>query len=563
MKKNKNTPGKSSKDLRFNSKDLRELAEAKLLESEINKKDLGISEIKEILHELQVHQIELELQNEELRQAYIACDISTEKYLKLYNFAPIGYITLSEKGMITMANLTAANQFLVMKPELLNSPFTKYIYKEDQDVYYLNINRLLKEKEKHQFDLRIVRSDKSFFWAHLEADFSVNENGDLDLLITIDDISKIKENEEKLLYITKHLKETQTIAHLGNYTMDIVNNKWESSIILDDIFGIDSGYDKSAEGWASIVHPDCRQEMYDYFIKYVVGKGLRFDKEYRIIRQNDKAERWVHGIGELKYDENNKPVLMVGTIADITESKSAQEEIRTKNEQLEIALSEKDKFFSIIAHDLRGPFTGFLGFTELLKSDFFNFSIKELQEIANKMYYSAMNLFGLLNNLLEWSMVKRGLMPFNPVDISLNKTIEEVIGIFSDNAKKKSIEIETEVQKDISVIADKSMLNTILRNLVSNAVKFTKPGGFVRVTVKKFKGSVVITVKDSGVGMNLDLQNNLFKLDGKTGRLGTADEKSSGLGLLLCKEFIEMHKGKISVISEEEKGTEFSVSFPG
>ncbi len=297
-------------------------------------------------------------------------------------------------------------------------------------------------------------------------------------------------------------------------------------------------------------------------LKEVLGHKTGFDKEYKIIRQNDKADRWVHGIGELKFNEKNQPVYMVGAIRDITEQKNTEEIIMHQNEELQRVNSEKDKFFSIIAHDLSGPFTGFLGFTEMLRTDLQNMSASELQDIANRMNSSANNLFGLLTNLLEWSAMQRGLTTFIPDNLSVKDIVRGIVEIFLETARKKEIEIIEELEEDIIVSADRAMLETIIRNLLSNAIKFTKKGGQVTISANTFGNNLIISVKDTGIGMSNELINDLFRIDKRTNRKGTEKEPSTGLGLFLCKEFVDKHNGKIWVISEEGAGSEFVISLP-
>ncbi len=193
---------------------------------------------------------------------------------------------------------------------------------------------LNQEKEKIVFETTHKRKDKSTY--PVEVHLQLIDDGEKKVFLTITrDISERKRAEEVLKEGERYLKETQLIANLGTYTMDIATGKWTSSKVLNNIFGIDEHFEKSYENWPIIVHPEWRSIMTYYFIEEVVGKRTKFDKEYKIIRINDKEERWVHGIGSLKYNENNEPVSMVGTIRDITESKRAEEQVREKSMQLE------------------------------------------------------------------------------------------------------------------------------------------------------------------------------------------------------------------------------------
>lgn len=249
---------------------------------------------------------------------------------------------------------------------------------------------------------------------------------------------------------------------------------------------------------------------------------------------------------------------------DITERKSAENEIRDKNEQLVKANAEKDKFFSIIAHDLRSPFSSFLGITQMFVENLPSMEREDLQELAESMEKSASNLYGLLENLLEWAKMQRGLIPFNPVVVPLFSSVSKSMEILVESIKNKEIEITYDIPIDIRVIADTNMLQTVIRNFASNAVKFTPRGGKIGLSAKVSGNNFVeISVKDSGIGMSSAILNNLFQLNTQINRKGTDGEPSSGLGLLLCKEFIEKHGGKMWVESEEGKGSTFYFTIPG
>ena len=373
-----------------------------------------------------------------------------------------------------------------------------------------------------------------------------------------------KQAEEALKESDRFLKETQIITQLGTYTLDIASGRWASSDILDRLFGIDADYDKSVEGWESLIHPDWQKIMADYFIKEVIGEKVKFNKEYKIVRRNDKSERWVHGIGELKFNENDQPITMIGTIRDITDRKQAEEEIKKQNEELLKINAEKDKFFSIIAHDLRSPFQGFLVMTEMITENSSEFSYEEIETYIGELNKSAQNIYKLLQNLLDWAQLKKGSFDFTPGEFSLAATVSTSIEQINKRAIQKEITIVTEVPENQKIFVDERMINSILGNLLSNAVKFTGKDGKVTVKAKTGNnGMVEIAVEDSGVGISERTLNKLFKIDQKVGRKGTDGELSTGLGLLLCKEFVEKHGGKIWVESEEGKGSRFIFTMPG
>ena len=274
---------------------------------------------------------------------------------------------------------------------------------------------------------------------------------------------------------------------------------------------------------------------------------------------HDRPDTWVSTIKLPLSDKDGNIIGTFGISRDITKNKLAEEEIKLKNELLQIINSEKDKFFSILAHDLRGPLSAFVSATQIIAEEIQTMGIEEIKEITLSMKTSATNIYSLLENLLEWSRLRRGVMDFIPEKINLKKKIEECIAVLSESARKKVIEILISIPEVIDVLADSHMFDTVIRNLISNAIKFTPVGGKVTLTAGYIEDHTVeIKISDSGIGMTPELKDKLFLLNEKTSRKGTEGESSTGLGLLLCKEFIEKYDGKIRVESEVGKGSTFS-----
>ncbi len=232
--------------------------------------------------------------------------------------------------------------------------------------------------------------------------------------------------------------------------------------------------------------------------------------------------------------------------------------LRQTNEELLKINNEKNKFFSIIAHDLRSPFTSFLGFTQIMVEESKTMSKEEIQNYAVSMSNSANNLYLLLENLLEWATIQQGLIPFGPEQAKLYPIVDESIAMVVDIATKKEIEIKTSIPYSMEVFADNMMLQTIIRNLVSNAVKFTAKQGSIHISAKALSDQYIeIAVQDTGIGMNKNMLDTIFRMDVNTNRSGTDGEASTGLGLIICKDFVEKHGGKLWVESEEGKGSTF------
>ncbi|HEY3388320.1 MAG TPA: histidine kinase N-terminal 7TM domain-containing protein [Prolixibacteraceae bacterium] len=270
------------------------------------------------------------------------------------------------------------------------------------------------------------------------------------------------------------------------------------------------------------------------------------------------------------WDHLGNQIGIVGTARDVTLTKQLEKEktvalelLQKSENNLQKINAEKDKFFSIIAHDLRSPFSGFLGLTEIMAEDLPSLTMEEIRDISVSMKKSAVNLFRLLENLLNWAKMQQRLIPLKKDLVVLHLVVEESVAMLLESAKTKEIEIIWHIPHEIEIFADTNMLQTIIRNLVSNAVKFTLPGGKVNISARTTKDkNVEISVEDTGIGMSPAMVDHLFRLDIKTSRKGTEGEPSSGLGLLLCKEFVEIQGGKIWVESDEGKGSTFHFTIP-
>jgi PAS domain S-box-containing protein len=260
-----------------------------------------------------------------------------------------------------------------------------------------------------------------------------------------------------------------------------------------------------------------------------------------------------------------------GVFLDITSRKQAIDSLRESEARLRELSGElqesntaKDKLFSIVAHDLRSPFNSLLGLTQMLVEELPGLKPEEIQEIALMLRKSTTNLYKLLENLLEWSSLQRGLISFNPEFFPLRQKIMETIEVLAEPASKKKIDISCDVPAGIEVYAEKTMFESILRNLISNAIKFTHEKGNVSIIAESLSGHTVkISVSDTGIGMNKGMISNLFRLEINTNRKGTDNEPSTGLGLVICKELIEKHGGKLWVESEEGKGSTFYFTLQG
>jgi two-component system, sensor histidine kinase and response regulator len=368
------------------------------------------------------------------------------------------------------------------------------------------------------------------------------------------DITKSKLAEKELM--KSEILNRTLIKHLPQRIF--IKDPDSRYILCNEIYSRDLGIDpKDIVGKDDYAFFD--SELADKFRtddRQVISEGVQkeFEEKYSIANQR----RWTH-VNKVPYrDTNDQIVGVLGIFEDITERKLREEEIILKNGLLQAMNEEKDKFFSIIAHDLRSPLSAFISVTQILTEEIQTMNIEEIKKFTMSMKISATNIYTLLENLLDWSRLRQEGLDFVPEKLNLKEKVSDCIDVLSESASKKNIHITISIPGEIEISADNHMFDTIVRNLVSNAIKFTPAGGSISVTAESGSDHTTeIRIIDTGIGMTPELKKKLFHLNEKTSRKGTEGEPSTGLGLLLCKEFIEKHGGKIWVESEIGKGSTF------
>lgn len=391
------------------------------------KKDSFLSEAEmlKLIHELEVHQIELEMQNLELLAAKESAERLEEKFEELYDFAPTGYLTLSKKGEITALNFAAAKMLGKERSLLINKSFALFTCAESKLIFNGFLERAFMSKNVETCEVTLEMNTPSPIYASLSG--ICDENGEFCRLIA----------------------------------------------------------------------------------------------------------------------------------SDITDRKHMEEALRESESRLRELNAQKDKFFSIIAHDLRSPFNAIIGLSDVLIDQVNDKDYEKIDLIASMIGQSSRRAMDLLMNLLQWSVLQTGRMEFNPETFNLKHLIEDNKDLLNVVANQKTITIDIVTPTEIMVHADKSMINTVLRNLISNAIKFTGQGGKIIISAKKKANKILVSVSDNGVGIQTERLEQLFRIDQSDSTPGTNNEKGTGLGLILCKEFVEKHGQKIWVESEIGKGTTF------
>lgn len=246
----------------------------------------------------------------------------------------------------------------------------------------------------------------------------------------------------------------------------------------------------------------------------------------------------------------------------LDDRRKVENALRKSESQLMEINKTKDKLFSIIAHDLKSPFTSIVGYSEILKDFSTNCNPQEIVNYASIINTSSKQTLQLLENLLDWARLQQGRMGFQPMNLNLYEISNTVVSLLNDNANQKGVQIRNSISDSVYIYADEEMIKMVLRNLATNAIKFTRSGGAVELSAKLTDTDVHISVTDNGIGISAENIGKLFDIASNFTTKGTNEEKGTGLGLSLCKEFVEKHNGRIWVKSELGKGSVFTFSLP-
>lgn len=433
-----------------------------------------------------------------------------------------------------------------------------------------------------------------------------------------EDITDIKNAELALIEADERLRLVHDAVNDGVWDWDLTTNKVVYSDRYFSMLGYhQSDFENHYQTWATLIHPDDYEntrKVIDYYIAHPDGN---YYCEFRMKHANGNYI-WILARGKaIKFDEDSKPTRMIGTHTDISIRKDAQEKIielnnklqslnaslekrveeRTAelqitmkrledsntelifmneqakddalriselNEELQLSVAAKDKFFSTLAHELKTSLSGFLLLSDMMAKDFDELSVKDMKKMAKTINASATGLYNMLESLLQWSRFQLGTVAFTPEHLSLYEIVSNVLYIFNNHAKSKQIVIDNKIPNGTFVLGDRNMITSIFRNLISNAIKFSHSDAYIRVGIlnKLDDGMLELFVEDQGVGIPQDSVSKVFNLDTHFSTKGTNDETGSGLGLIITKDFIEKHKGKIRINSEVGKGTIVHFTLP-
>jgi PAS domain S-box-containing protein len=401
-----------------------------------------------------------------------------------------------------------------------------------------------------EFNITVLRDNEKLFLAIYALDVSERQRTKRGMLESEQRYRNLTENINDFLY---------TFERVGKYFKPIFFTEAVSKI---------TGYTQEEflgdpKLFLKVIHPDDFPKVKER-VRQLLNSDLQTvsEMEFRIINKEANIV-WVRNKINVIRDDGGKIVKVYGLVSDVTLNKRAEEELKQSADNLKKLNDAKDRFLSIISHDLRTPFSSILGFTDLLLEDD-SLSNSEKKQYISYIQESSKSMLSLVNSLLEWTRLQTGRIKFEPSKMNAKEIIDRAISTVSGSAIKKGVEINNRVDSTHNIFADKNLVLQVFNNLLSNAVKFTKRGDGISINVQSHPRSrfLKFSVKDTGIGIKQENLDKLFNVDTKFTSEGTAGERGSGLGLSLVKEIIDKHGGTIEVFSEYSKGSEFIFTLP-
>jgi len=449
--------------------------------------------------------------------------------------------------------------------------FTKLVHPDDYEKMMNSFkNHVYGNSEIYDIEYRIKNIHNKYLWFRDVGKVVYKQNDIIKLTGIVTNITTSKESNEILKFSEEKFR-----LFVENLPIGIIMLNSESQIIewnnaMENITGIHKNEIENKYFWdiskRLAPNKDIENQLMLY-LKQELPKAL-----------NNEKVNWLNKIVTNTYSNANKELKNVeanhflipslngnrlgAIIQDVTERLKTEKTIKESQEKLFESNASKDKFFSIIAHDLKNPFSSIWGFSDLLIQNIDKYDKEKIIRFVNNIKSSAENTYKLLENLLEWARSQTGQIEFEPTELNIYNIVKETINLTENLSATKSINVNFDIDKKLTILADKNMISTVLRNLITNSIKYTNRNGYINIAVEQLENNIKISVTDNGVGISAQTMEKLFKITNKESLPGTEKEQGTGLGLILCKEFVEKHNGKISVESVLGKGSTFWFVLP-
>ncbi|MDT8317863.1 MAG: ATP-binding protein [bacterium] len=552
---------------------LRLEAEAKLRSKKSALQPLAQKDLMELFHELDVYRTELEMQNDELRKTQTELEASRLRYADLYEFAPAPYLTLSDKGLITEANLTAVTRLKTQRERILGKPFSLFIEGKDRDAHYRHLKEVFSRKEPISCELRLRPKGKEPFHAELMSCLFVAPGGERFCSTTFINIGnrktaerllreakeelalkvaertrQLQEKNEELQRTASNLAKAQHMARLGSWEWDIVGKKLSCSDEAYRIFGHDGRNKKFGyRAFLKTVHPEDRR-----VVKKAVGEALRrkrdFELDHRTILPDGSVRSIVHERVEVALNDEKRPVLMKGIVQDITERKMMEEQLQKARIAADTASIAKSAFLANMSHEIRSPMQSIVLMIDMLSDMPMTAEQEECIQILKR---SGDHLINLLSDILQFSKIEAGHISVEELDFNLKELIDKTTRPLEAWAKEKKLTFTSKYGSDLPDLlrGDPTKLCQILVNIISNAIKFTSEGE-VSLEIKRSSHSgrrknsegesieLLFTVSDTGTGIPEDKIDMVFDKFVQADSSITRKFGGTGLGTAICKGLV-------------------------
>jgi PAS domain S-box-containing protein len=480
---------------------------------------------------------------------------SEEKFRIITENSADSIFITNQEGKYVYTNKAVSVMLGYTNEEMMAKTIIELCPKNEIDKYNEMFMHVLSEGKVFA-EIELLKKDGNYISADLNAVLLPNGL----VFGSCRDITKRIQTEKVLVESEISLRNAQETAKMGSWEWDLAtqNTIWSDNNYA--ILGFNSTeVEASFELFRSRIHHDDVHIIDENNVKLTKDKTpLNF--ELRMV-EPDGTIKWIQNNISLVI-EDDKPVKLKGVIIDITNLKKTELALKESERRLLQLNVDKDRFISILGHDLKNPFNNILALSEILTEEIESLNADEIGEIAKNINKSAKITNKLLEDILMWARTQHGKIPFKPQKLNFADICKNILEILNPNAKAKNITINYSKSDQINVLADIDMLKTVLRNLVSNAIKFTNSGGSININAKGNPENVTISVSDNGIGLTRDNIIKLFDISEIVTTTGTANETGTGLGLLLCKEFVEKNGGKIWVESEVGKGSDFMFTLP-
>lgn len=477
--------------------------------------------------------------------------IQTHELIKQKHNIPLVYLTsFSDEKTFSRAKLTQPFGYIIkpFEERELHTVIEMALYKHQMDV---RLERQLKSEELISKISTMLLSTKTENLGEAIIEslkiFSEYAGVDKSFILLIDEAAGTYDSKYEWCFNKKYsVTEKMKNIPVKDIKWSLEKLKKDKIIVIKDV----SDFPESALNEKQLVE--------SFHVKSYVAVGLNYNNRIAGILGFDSI------VSQKIWDEKELfSVKLFGEIiANTLERKQIEEQLIESEKNMRELNAAKDKFFSIIAHDLKNPFMGILGFTEILNNSFDQYDDAEKKKMISFVKRSAESAYKLLENLLEWSRIQIGGVKISPELLDVSILINEAITSLKDASQIKNVKLITTVQNDTYVFADPEMLKAILRNLLTNALKFSHTDSYVKITAEENEEHTKILITDKGIGIKPETLNNLFRIDKSISTKGTMGEKGTGLGLILCKEFLQKNNGKLLVESVVNQGSTFTVILP-